>query len=98
MNDTITCPNCNARLAAPLDRVTLSVKCQRCGNAWEWISPFEVVQYPKSEFRQTDEGRCPSCPYCNGAGEVSGNMDDVNFTFQCVCSGGNEEAVRWLLS
>jgi hypothetical protein len=37
------------------------------------------------------------CSYCDGAGEVSGMVDDIEFTFQCPCSGGNEEAVRWLL-
>jgi hypothetical protein len=37
------------------------------------------------------------CPYCRGSGEVEGTVDDVAFTFQCSCSGGSEEAVRWLL-
>jgi len=37
------------------------------------------------------------CPYCGDAGEVSGVVGDVQFFFQCPCSGGNEEAVRWLL-
>ena len=39
----------------------------------------------------------PSCPYCAGAGKVSGSSDDMEFTFQCVCSGGSKEPVRWLL-
>jgi hypothetical protein len=39
----------------------------------------------------------PSCPYCGGSGEVSGTVDDIEFKFQCVCSGGSEEAVKWLL-
>ena len=38
-----------------------------------------------------------SCAYCAGAGEVSGVVDDVEFTFRCPCSGGSEEAVRWLV-
>jgi hypothetical protein len=38
-----------------------------------------------------------SCPYCGGAGEVSGTVGDVEFKFQCVCAGGSEESVRWLL-
>jgi hypothetical protein len=37
------------------------------------------------------------CPFCGGIGKVSGVVDDVEFTFQCHCSGGSEEAVRWLL-
>jgi hypothetical protein len=28
---------------------------------------------------------------------VSGIVDDLQFDFQCPCSGGSEEAVRWLL-
>jgi hypothetical protein len=24
-------------------------------------------------------------------------VDDIEFTFRCVCSGGSVEAVRWLL-
>jgi hypothetical protein len=39
----------------------------------------------------------PSCPYCGGAGQVSGSSGDMEFTFQCVCSGGSKEPVRWLL-
>jgi hypothetical protein len=37
------------------------------------------------------------CPFCGGDGEVSRVVDDVELTFQCPCSGGSEEAVRWLL-
>jgi hypothetical protein len=37
------------------------------------------------------------CQFCRGAGEVSGIVDDVKFTFECPCSGGSEEALRWLL-
>jgi hypothetical protein len=37
------------------------------------------------------------CPCCGGTGEVSGGVDDMEFTFQCPCSGGSEEAVRWLV-
>jgi hypothetical protein len=37
------------------------------------------------------------CPYCAGAGEVSGTVDDLAFTFACPCAGGSEAAVRWLL-
>jgi hypothetical protein len=39
----------------------------------------------------------PACPYCGGTGEVTGTVDDVEFKFQCVCAGGSEESVRWLL-
>jgi hypothetical protein len=39
----------------------------------------------------------PNCPYCNGAGVVSGQVDDVHFVFECPCSGGIEESVQWLL-
>ena len=39
----------------------------------------------------------PICPYCAGEGEVTGVVDDVEFVFACPCSGGSEEAVRWLL-
>jgi hypothetical protein len=39
----------------------------------------------------------PSCPYCGGAGQVSGSSGDHEFTFQCVCSGGSKEPMRWLL-
>ncbi len=39
----------------------------------------------------------PRCPYCGGTGEVKGVVDDVELVFLCPCSGGNEEAVRWLL-
>jgi hypothetical protein len=28
---------------------------------------------------------------------VSGVVGDVEFCFECPCSGGSEEAVRWLL-
>lgn len=41
--------------------------------------------------------RDQDCPYCGGTGAVSGVVDDVEFTFQCPCTGGNEEPVRWLL-
>ena len=37
------------------------------------------------------------CPYCAGAGEVSGMVDDVESLSVCPCSGGGEESVRWLL-
>ena len=37
------------------------------------------------------------CPYCSGKGEVSGVVGDVEFIFKCVCSGGDETPVRWLL-
>jgi hypothetical protein len=37
------------------------------------------------------------CLFCHGAGEVAGIVDDIEFLFQCPCSGGNEEAVLWLL-
>ena len=39
----------------------------------------------------------PTCPYCNGAGQVSDAIGDNEFTLQCVCSGGSKESVRWLL-
>lgn len=39
----------------------------------------------------------PNCPYCGGTGEVYGTVDDVEFRFKCVCDGGSEEAVKWLL-
>ena len=39
----------------------------------------------------------PNCPYCSGNGEVHGTVGDVEFNFQCVCAGGSEESVRWLL-
>jgi hypothetical protein len=39
----------------------------------------------------------PSCTYCGGAGLVSGNADDVDLVIECVCAGGIEEAVWWLL-
>ena len=38
-----------------------------------------------------------NCPYCDGFGVVCGNADDVSLEFQCVCQGGQEAAVRWLL-
>lgn len=38
-----------------------------------------------------------TCPYCDGKGEVSGVVDDVEFIFECSCAGGNEESVRWLM-
>ena len=37
------------------------------------------------------------CPYCGGEEGVGGVVDDIEFFFQCPCSGGSEEAVRWLL-
>jgi hypothetical protein len=37
------------------------------------------------------------CPYCGGTGEVAGVVGDVEFIFQCPCTGGSEAAVRWLL-
>jgi hypothetical protein len=37
------------------------------------------------------------CPYCRGAKEVWDVVDDVEFRFPCVCVGGNEDSVRWLL-
>jgi hypothetical protein len=37
------------------------------------------------------------CPRCGGTGEVSGVVDDIEFTFRCPCSGGVAESVRWLL-
>jgi len=39
----------------------------------------------------------PNCPYCNGSGEVSGVLDDVELRIVCSCSGGCEGTVRWLL-
>lgn len=39
----------------------------------------------------------PRCPYCGGTGEVKGVVEDVEFIYQCSCSGGREESVRWLL-
>jgi hypothetical protein len=38
-----------------------------------------------------------NCPYCNGSGEVIGVVDDIGFSFDCVCQGGDAEAVLWLL-
>jgi hypothetical protein len=38
-----------------------------------------------------------NCPYCGGTGKVAGVVDDIEFEFVCCCSGGSEEAVRWLL-
>jgi hypothetical protein len=38
-----------------------------------------------------------NCPFCGGEGVVCANADDVDFEFDCVCAGGSEEAVRWLL-
>ncbi len=37
------------------------------------------------------------CRCCGGTGEVSGVVDDIEFTFQCPCAGGLAEPVRWLL-
>ncbi len=37
------------------------------------------------------------CLYCGGTGEVKGMVDDVEFVFQCPCSGGSEASLRWLL-
>jgi hypothetical protein len=37
------------------------------------------------------------CPYCGGCGQVWGVVDDVELIFRCLCRGGSEEAVRWLL-
>jgi hypothetical protein len=37
------------------------------------------------------------CPCCGGTGKVAGVVDDIEFEFACTCSGGNEEALRWLL-
>ena len=37
------------------------------------------------------------CPFCGGAGAVTGVVDDIEFTFRCPCDGGVEEPVRWLL-
>jgi hypothetical protein len=49
----------------------------------------------------SEERRCligaPGCPHCGGAGEVSGNIDDVQVILTCSCAGGSGEAVRWLL-
>lgn len=54
------------------------------------------------ENRTTREGmrqmpNDPNCSYCVGKGEIKGTVDDVEFAFPCSCSGGSEEAVRWLL-
>jgi hypothetical protein len=57
------------------------------------------------EMRDHNEGKggvgCLSgdepCQYCRTTGVVSGAVGDVEFFFRCPCSGGNEEAVRWLL-
>lgn len=37
------------------------------------------------------------CPYCLGAREVHGVVDDVEFIFDCICAGGNEKSVLWLI-
>jgi hypothetical protein len=42
-------------------------------------------------------GNTQVCPFCGGAGEVKGVIDDVEFIFKCSCSGGSEESVQWLL-
>jgi hypothetical protein len=39
----------------------------------------------------------PSCRYCGGVGQVTDTCGDIEFTFQCVCSGGSREPLRWLL-
>jgi hypothetical protein len=43
------------------------------------------------------QGETDSCPYCKGTGVVEGVVDDIAFEFPCVCQGGEEEAIRWLL-
>lgn len=56
------------------------------------------VQAGKSRRDETPPARTDQCcPYCGGKGEVRGFVDDVEFIFQCPCSGGSEVAVRWLL-
>ena len=37
------------------------------------------------------------CRFCGGAGKVSGAIGDIEFIFDCICSRGNEETIRWLL-
>ena len=39
----------------------------------------------------------PLCPICSGVGQMTGAVGDIEFTFQCVCSGSTEGQVRWLL-
>ena len=47
--------------------------------------------------RRTHMAADSPCARCGGTGEVSGVVDDIEFTFQCPCSGGDAESVRWLL-
>ncbi len=37
------------------------------------------------------------CQYCGGTGKVRGYVDDVEFIVDCVCLGGDEVSVSWLL-
>jgi len=49
------------------------------------------------EIQVTDSMLPVDCPYCEGKRVAFGCVSDVFFEFDCVCIGGNEEAVRWLL-
>ena len=40
----------------------------------------------------------PTCPYCNGAGQVSDTIGDNEFTFQCVCSAARNQCIGCLAS
>jgi hypothetical protein len=51
---------------------------------------------PENHSRERPADR--DCPYCGGSGKVHGHADDVELVFTCPCTGGNEQAARWLLS
>jgi hypothetical protein len=63
----------------------------------------DMKQTPDGNPTQAAQDQAPGladarpCPCCGGTGEVSGVVDDLEFTFQCPCSGGSAESVRWLL-
>jgi hypothetical protein len=107
MRDIIKCPNCEARLiVSPEQDFRLAVPCPKSQHAWERrpggrgvrlsgaIPLEEQIQVrPKEEARQVKS----TCLHCAGKGVVLGMVDDLEFEFECPCSGGNEKAVRWLL-
>jgi hypothetical protein len=57
-------------------------------------TPPARVPSTEGQSRMSGDSRCR---YCRGRGEVNGVIDDIEFTFQCPCAGGCDEAVRWLL-
>jgi hypothetical protein len=53
---------------------------------------MEEASLPRGDHADSGD-----CSFCNGTGVARGNAGDIDFEFRCVCKGGKEDSVRWLL-